>query len=67
MEIDGNKLIDAIVRRLKYEGQGDNLYDSTIRKRIAQLTAFELREIIQFGYVAKWMTEESLYKKNRKT
>jgi hypothetical protein len=59
METNGEKLIDAIVRRLKYEGQSDNLYDSTIRKRISKLSAFELREITQFGYVAKWMREEN--------
>jgi len=54
----GRYLIDKIVERLKYEGQGHNLYDSTILAKIATLKESELRQIMDLGYVAKWHNEE---------
>lgn len=59
MKTDGKQLRRAIVRRLEFEGQGHNLYDSTILRRITELTSGELNQIVSFGYVEKWNNEES--------
>jgi len=56
--LDGKELRKAIVRRLEFEGQGDNLYDSIILRRITALTCGELNQIVSFGYVTEWNNEE---------
>jgi hypothetical protein len=59
MKINGKQLIKVITQRLKFEGKGHGLDDTTILNRIRELNEFELREIITFGYLAEWIREEN--------
>jgi len=61
--MNGQKLIDIVVNRLKDEGSGHRLYDSVIINRLREMSSAELNQAISFGDVQNWHNERILKQK----
>jgi len=55
MNYTGEDLIKAIVRRLN--DKDIRCYDSAIVRLLRQLTTYELRQLVDFGDIDKWVSE----------
>jgi hypothetical protein len=57
MNLDGKQLINSLCRRL--EIKGEKLYSSNIVNLLRSLSNYDLNQLITFGNINKWSTEES--------
>lgn len=57
MNHNGEKVIVAIVRRLKDEGI--RCYDTAIVQKLAGLDRYEMSQLVTFGEIDKWLTERN--------
>lgn len=57
MKVDGNKFIECLCQRRKDTGK--QCSDSDLMRLLSQLTAYEIRMIVDFGDVDSWISERN--------